>query len=119
MLGAAAQGGNNDDDRVLGEGAAAKFHDVEAEVLELKGEAEVGVKEALHQARTHVDRAAQQATAAASEAPAPLESIKERLDKLERAVQHDGATAEELGLSLEALEDDNKSMLEMYVRVGV
>lgn len=40
----------------------------------------------------------------------PLESIVERLDKLERRVQVDG---EELGYSLDSLEDDNKSMLEM------
>lgn len=44
----------------------------------------------------------------------PLDSIVERLDKLERRVQADG---EEIRYSLDSLEDDNKSMLEMYVNV--
>lgn len=42
----------------------------------------------------------------------PFDSIVERLDKLERRVQADG---EEIRYSLDSLEDDNTSMLEMYV----
>jgi len=54
------------------------------------------------------------------ESSVPLETIVERLEELERRVQEeeeDDEEREDPGFSLDSLDDDNKSMLEMYVHI--
>jgi hypothetical protein len=54
------------------------------------------------------------------ESSVPLETIVERLEELERRVQEeeeDDEEREDPGFSLDSLDDDNKSMLEMYVHM--
>jgi len=132
---AAAQEGDNDDDGVdvietllseAEEAVQVSAGDVETSIHhaldELDAAASARGKETLKQNRDKVARAKKAvAKGVASDADGrvgrggvPLDSIVERLDKLERRVQVDG---EELGYSLDSLEDDNNSMLEMYVWV--
>lgn len=130
---AAAQEVDNDDDGVdvietllaeAEEAVQVSAGDVETSIHhaldELDAAASARGKETLNQSRNKAARAkkavakgiAGDADGGDGRGGVPLDSIVERLDKLERRVQADG---EELGYSLDSLEDDNKSMLEMYV----
>lgn len=126
---AAAAAAEDDDENDYIEGTIVE----EGEELLEQAQAQVeinaqGVQAALSDAAEEVQRRKAQGEAkverviktAKREAGLPLDSIVERLEQLERQVQHDGpgsggVVGDELGFSLEALEDDSKSMLEMYV----
>jgi polyhydroxyalkanoate synthesis regulator phasin len=124
------RGGDDDDSNDYIEGTIVE----EGEELLAHAQAQVeinaqGVQAALSDAAEEVQRRKAQGEAkmerviktAKGEAGLPLDSIVERLEQLERQVQHEGSggalVGDELGFSLEALEDDSKSMLEMYVWV--
>lgn len=105
---------------VMVEDVESSFGDALEELDAAAEAASSSVKETLKQGREKVVRAKKaamkEADSSSGRGGMPLDSIVERLDKLERRVHVD---EDELGYSLDSLEDDNKSMLEMYVMVVI